>query len=123
MWVRGWDPDFQLMCTWRKWALGHPELLTPQPGGLKLFGETINGVTAKRIKMLPDSGSARAAGPTVREAKIHPGFFGPRPEAEPEKALRPRLKGPVSEVYPKPQRKKGGSQGSGQKEATRTGRR
>lgn len=76
------------MCTWRKWALGHPELLTPQPGGPELFGETISGVTAKRMKRLPDLGSARAAGPAVREAKIHPVSLG--------HALRLTGKGPSS---------------------------
>lgn len=35
-------PAFQLLCTWRERALGHPELLTLQPGGLGLFGETIS---------------------------------------------------------------------------------
>ncbi|CAO2631339.1 hypothetical protein LEMLEM_LOCUS21236 [Lemmus lemmus] len=110
------------MCTWRrKWALGHPELLTPQPGGPELFGETISGVTAKR--RLPDTGSTRAAGPTVREAKICQVSLGHALGLPGEKTLRPRMKGPVSKVYSQPQRKKGGFQGSGHRDATRTGRR
>lgn len=38
-----------LTCTWRKCVLGHPELLTLQPGELKLFRETISLVTGRRM--------------------------------------------------------------------------
>lgn len=52
--------------------LGHPELLTLQPGGLKLFRETISLVTGRLKAARARVSTAlahRAAGHTIREAK------------------------------------------------------
>ena len=54
--VGGTRISSMLTCTWRKYVLGHPELLTLQPGGLKLFRETISLVTGRRMKKPPGPG-------------------------------------------------------------------